>query len=827
MAQDPHAVSQLFKSLEAAKSNKSKQGKKGFSCKKSTYAVAGSSITVDSWRFQDWDYKRDDLPTYARGLFTTKTKQNIPEICIRGYDKFFNVGEVRETEWENVEKNTLGPYELSVKENGCIIFMSGLEDGTLLVCSKHSTGARTDVEQSHAMVGEKWVKRHLEKMGKTTRDLAQELRRLNATAVGELCDDEFEEHVLEYPPDMAGLYLHGVNFNLPEFATMPGREVHEFADNWGFKKAQYIIIQDLEEVKAFLEKCAETGSWDGRDTEGFVVRCKLRGRSGEIKRDWFFKYKFEEPYLMYRQWRECTKAVIAGRQAKMKKHKKITEEYLLYARRQFAKNPKLAKEYTNNHGIIAMRDGFLAEKGQKGSDIIAQEQAEEEGEIDDAITKDVVLIPIATIGCGKTTIANALVKLFGFGHFQNDNVEGKNNRPARFALGVTNALSIHKVVIADRNNHQKRERQQIIDDVSKVVPDATFVALHYVHEPKDRMLNGIRKVTRRRVLDRGDNHQTIRAGTKGEEEIVEIMEGFLYRFQGCDTNHEPDSNFDQVINLDVTASSLENLEIIITHLYNAYPKLFPEDMPSQQDMEDAIAFAMGETVTIQHDLSFGGGRNAPARGPREKQKANSRNTPEQNLSPDQLVSRLEYFGIAVSSTVITSTLSSLFSHTSPEESKIYNMLKHSRRLQSEFHVTLIHRASGSQHPDIWESYVDKYRTSVSNNKSTKENDQLTPSLGPARLRLERVVWDDRLMAFVVRILPSDTDTGGAMVWECANIIPHITVGTVNKDIKPKESNDLLARWAEGEGKGSRIWEKEVPGVKTLEGTVRAVLQRGR
>jgi len=190
------------------------------------------------------------------------------------------------------------------------------------------------------------------------------------------------------------------------------------------------------------------------------------------------------------------------------------------------------------------------------------------------------------------------------------------------------------------------------------------------------------------------------------------------------------------------------------------------------------------------------------------------------------VSRLEYFGIAVSSTVITSTLSSLFSHTSPEESKIYNMLKHSRRLQSEFHVTLIHRASGSQHPDIWESYVDKYRTSVSSNKSTKENDQLTPSLGPARLRLERVVWDDRLMAFVVRILPSDTDTGGAMVWECANAIPHITVGTANKDIKPKESNDLLARWADGEGNG-RIWEKEVPSVKVLEGTVRAVLQRGR
>ena len=128
-----------------------------------------------------------------------------------------------------------------------------------------------------------------------------ELRKMNATAVAELCDDDFEEHVLEYPPEMAGLYLHGINFNFPEFATLSGPEVHEFADRWGLKKAQYVTIQGLDEVKSFLDRCAETGSWEGRDTEGFVVRCKLQAE-GKVKPDWFFKYKFEEPYLMYRQW---------------------------------------------------------------------------------------------------------------------------------------------------------------------------------------------------------------------------------------------------------------------------------------------------------------------------------------------------------------------------------------------------------------------------------------------------------------------------------------------------------------------------------------------
>ena len=114
-------------------------------------------------------------------------------------------------------------------------------------------------------------------------------------------------------------------------------------------------------------------------------------------------------------------------------------------------------------------------------------------------------------------------------------------------MQVTNALASHKAVIADRNNHQRREREQILNDISAVVPNARFVALHYIHDPKDRLLNDIRKCTRRRILDRGDNHQTIQVSNKSQEEIVGIMEGFLHRFQGCDTSIKPDCDFDEVI----------------------------------------------------------------------------------------------------------------------------------------------------------------------------------------------------------------------------------------------------------------------------------------
>ncbi|KAJ9607965.1 tRNA ligase [Cladophialophora chaetospira] len=819
MAQNPHEIAQLVQTLEASKAKGRPKGKKNFSCKKTTFDVENTQgITVDSWRFQEWDYKRDDLPTYARGLFTTKRSDGTREICIRGYDKFFNVDEVPSTKWHNIEQDTSGPYELSVKENGCIIFFSGLEDGTLLVCSKHSTGARADVNESHAKAGENWIKRHLERAGKTTRDLARVLRDMNATAVGELCDDSFEEHVLEYPPEAAGLYLHGINFNLPEFATLSGPEVHEFADAWGFKKAQYVMIQTIEEVKHFLEKCAETGSWEGRDTEGFVVRCKKMSKDRSRAPDWFFKFKFEEPYLMYRQWRECTKAIISGKPPKYKKHQKITEAYLLYARRQLAKDPSLAKAYQQNHGIISMRDGFLAEIGKKGSDIIKQEDAEGSDAGPGAAIKNVVLIPIATIGCGKTTVATALVKLFGFGHVQNDNIQGQKGRPARFALGVTNLMAGHKVVIADRNNHQRRERAQIIDDVSKVVPDARFVALHYVHEPKAQMLDNVRRVTRQRVLERGDNHQTIRAASKGTQEIIGIMEGFLERFQGCDTSAPPDSDFDEVIDLDVSATSLENLETVVTHLYNAYPGLLPEDMPNDEDMQAAIDYAMSHEVTTKHDLSFG----KPANGerPQKQQKPSQNQTQQRPLTVDQIVGKLEYFSISVAPANIISVLASMFEQAPAEEARMYRVLKQSRRIQNEFHVTLIHRASATQHRALWESYTEGFRKAITG-KDLKDMSQVDISLGQARVKLERVVWDDRVMAFVVRIYPA----GEGASWPSANAITHITVGTAGADIKPVESNSLLTRWESGEANGRPIHDKEVPGGIILDGTVKPVFQR--
>jgi tRNA ligase len=813
LSQDPHEIATLVNGLDEA----SKKGKKksGFSAKKTKFAVASSptGITVDSWRFQEWDYKRRDLPTHARGLFTTRTKSGVPEIAVRGYDKFFNINEVRETEWNHIMERTKGPYELTLKENGCIIFISGLEDGTLLVCSKHSTGDRSDVELSHAKVGERHIETQLQRIGKTTQDLARELRKRNATAVAELCDDSFEEHILAYGPDKAGLYLHGININLPGFMTYPAPLVQKFAEDWGFIKTGCIMIDDINDVKAFLEEVAETGAHDGRDVEGFVIRCKMTTNPGKAPyQDWFFKYKFEEPYLMFRQWREATKALISGKPFKLRKHVKITEDYLLYARKRLAADRSLREAYMHNHGIIQLRNDFLAYKNMKGSDAANLEDISGSS----SVTRDIILVPIATIGCGKTTIGVALSKLFGWGHIQNDNITGPK-RPPRFTKALLDQLEEFSAVFADRNNAMKHERKQLIHDVKMQHSTARLVALHFVHHDIDT----IRRVTQDRVLQRGDNHQTIQAATDMTK-VASIMEGFIQRFEPCDPEKEPDAGFDAVIDLDPTAGSRENLETVIKELHRQYPS-FIKEVPAAEDMDAAIKAALeGYKPDLRHVIPD---RSKNDKGGKNKQQQQQQAAAEKSRKKKPL----EYMSVDVDAKTVLSTLEKTFAAALPvEKTCFFKQLQGTRRVQPKFHVTLMHRASAKDHPDLWQRYADLQETDGAIHPDGK--------LGELEVQLERVVFDDRIMAIVVRLVPNSPEDENINAghpelparpkWECVNRVAHITVGTRDDSVKPKESNDLLARWLEqGSGEGTGIGELLIEGKPLIKGTVKGVLAR--
>ena len=91
-------------------------------------------------------------------------------------------------QWDALESHTAAPYTLTLKSNGCIIFIAALTPTKLLVTSKHSLGPTPGASgaESHAQVGERWLRKHLAAAGKTEEQLAQTLWEKNWTAVAEV-----------------------------------------------------------------------------------------------------------------------------------------------------------------------------------------------------------------------------------------------------------------------------------------------------------------------------------------------------------------------------------------------------------------------------------------------------------------------------------------------------------------------------------------------------------------------------------------------------------------------------------------------------------------
>ncbi|KAG0314332.1 hypothetical protein BGZ99_008208 [Dissophora globulifera] len=650
-----------------------------------------SAITVTSWKMSEFEYVKGTLPTLARGLFTyqdptlpqspstlhhnekntTKDKSEskakslaqttaasdpttpgaggddvddnngLHRILIRGYDKFFNIGEVEKTRPEWIAANTEGPYEVTLKENGCIIFMAGLPphlvgpQGGCVVSSKHALGnpdiknvtAQTD--GSHSTKGREWLERCLAAKGKTLQQFGLWLWNQNLTAVAELCDDSFEEHILQYPADKSGLYLHGLNLNTVQFETLPSSKVQEAAQTWGFRRTDCVSFNSYKEVKSFTDSVGEAGEYNDRPIEGFVVRCRIK----EDGRTHFIKIKYDEPYLMYREWREITKmlwadvkkakaaadaahgsasvprpagagAVIPDGESRVKHIKyQLTRPYIEFVKALMQEKPELFAEYNKNQGIIAIRDMFLKEwesKASKEQDSLLAVSSPGR-KTTDAVVEDferTVLIPIATIGCGKTTVSVALSKLFGWTHVSSDDFNHMKKSGQRFIDEVVQQLKDNTVVIADRNNFESVHRERIMEGVRKRYPRTRFVALYWRHDKLP--FNRIREIETERVIKRGSNHQSL------TPEYCPEFEGIIYKFlkdfQPLNRSVGPDSGFHYVIESNVGEDTLTMVERITKEFATPMRGARGIDnrpIPTPEEIKEAVRYAIEDWQPIR------------------------------------------------------------------------------------------------------------------------------------------------------------------------------------------------------------------------------------
>jgi tRNA ligase len=258
-------------------------------------------------------------------------------------------------------------------------------------------------------------------------------------------------------------------------------------------------------------------------------------------------------------------------------------------------------------------------------------------------------------------------------------------------------------------------------------------------------------------------------------------------------------------------------------------------MPTANDLDNAIEAAMSDyTVDMKHDLTgtFGKQNGKPKNlGPKSQreQLANASHGMSSAKPPKE--PKLEFFAVRLPAQRVTSILEAIFRDKNAETARVYRQLKQSRRVQAEFHVTLIHRASAAQHEQYWND-LSRIHHDIFHPMWEKAAIEGTthaipePELGKCQVLLERVVWDSRLIAFVVRLVSESSEAEGKPAFETVNKVAHVTVGTVNPNVKPKESNDLLVKWLDvGSGGSTGIHEEKVLESVVLEGSVRGVLQR--
>jgi tRNA ligase len=196
---------------------------------------------------------------------------------------------------------------------------------------------------------------------------------------------------------------------------MPQDIVDAFAEEWGFIKTRSLVVNTIKEVRDFTSHIGKIGEWEGEAVEGFVVRTHVTKPSIENNKgkspyapgsSFFFKVKFDEPYMMYRDWRELTKKLLstsgvlkASALSKGKMKRKETKVYVKWVIEEIRKDRKQFEGYTKGHGIIATRERFLKWYEERKASGNLEEGGDEKAVVESTNGK-VIIAPIAVPGCG-------------------------------------------------------------------------------------------------------------------------------------------------------------------------------------------------------------------------------------------------------------------------------------------------------------------------------------------------------------------------------------------------------------------------------------------
>ena len=232
---------------------------------KVTDSISSFNFTNQAFQKKKWD----EMTVRARGLFINKENMTIAS---RGYDKFFNLNERRETRVHHLPDIVQFPVMLYDKPNGFLglIGYDDQADDILLTTKSTSHGNYANMfrdlyEQTFSEPAKAFIKRYVKAM--------------NVTLSFEVIDMERDPHIIKY--DGNKLVLLDIIKRETEFKKLPYSQVEKLASVLGceHKELKY-VFENWQDFYAWYRDAAEdftveTEGYVIEDSAGFMTKMKL------------------------------------------------------------------------------------------------------------------------------------------------------------------------------------------------------------------------------------------------------------------------------------------------------------------------------------------------------------------------------------------------------------------------------------------------------------------------------------------------------------------------------------------------------------------------
>ena len=283
--------------------------------------ISSFNFTRNAFYSKKWN----DITCKARGLFVDTEKD---KVVARGYEKFFNVNEVRSTELEHLLHTFKGKITCYKKENGFLGILS-LVNGELFLASKSTNkGDFAD-----------YFRNLFDKSGIDKDKLIEYLKNNDVSLTFEVIDIENDPHIIKY--DKSKIVLLDIIHNDYEFKKEPYEEVKKLAKEIGCEcKSIYKEFDDIRDFHRWYLESTDEENMSHEDIEGVVIE------NGE------FMTKLKFPYYNFWKFMRRVKEQVA--------HKGTPKLSSLYnaTSNYFYAWLKEQDEETLSKDIITLRDMF-------------------------------------------------------------------------------------------------------------------------------------------------------------------------------------------------------------------------------------------------------------------------------------------------------------------------------------------------------------------------------------------------------------------------------------------------------------------------------------